>query len=325
MKEGLIFANARAKAKEGNLLTTERLMRMTECKTLSDAMRILLEINYGGGLVPDGEDFYTLLGEEERIATSFVRETVPEGAGFECFFLRNDYHNIKVLFKAKYAGIKEYEAMLLPDGNYDFSYLKERFEQGKLDFSPFVAEACAIIDRAFETGTGSPRLIDTVLDKALYKEIDSLLSKDADKYIKEYFTVFIDATNISSYLRTLKIGAGNKFFEEGFLEGGSIPLKTFTDCNGDIAKLTKELSNNPCKDFLATVNDGDMASYETAQDNFLLGIFAVNKTDMFSVAPILAYYLAKLNEIKVIRVVLVCIKNKVPRDQMRKRVRELYA
>ena len=109
------------------------------------------------------------------------------------------------------------------------------------------------------------------------------------------------------------------------MEGGSIPLKTFTDCNGDIAKLTKELSNNPCKDFLATVNDGDMASYETAQDNFLLGIFAVNKTDMFSVAPILGYYLAKLNEIKVIRVVLVCIKNKVPRDQMRKRVRELYA
>ena len=68
-----------------------------------------------------------------------------------------------------------------------------------------------------------------------------------------------------------------------------------------------------------------MASYETAQDNFLLGIFAVNKTDMFSVAPILGYYLAKLNEIKVIRVVLVCIKTNVPRDQMRKRVRELYA
>ncbi len=46
---------------------------------------------------------------------------------------------------------------------------------------------------------------------------------------------------------------------------------------------------------------------------------------MFSVAPILGYYLAKLNEIKVIRVVLVCIKNGVPEDQMKKRVRELYA
>ena len=58
---------------------------------------------------------------------------------------------------------------------------------------------------------------------------------------------------------------------------------------------------------------------------YLLNIFATNRGDMFSLAPIVGYYLAKLNEVKVLRVVLVCIKNNVPTEEMKKRVRALYA
>ncbi len=298
---------------------------MLEAKNLTEAVRILLEVNYAGGLVPDGDDFYSLLVEEERIVTAFVRETAPKGAGFECFFLRNDYHNIKALFKAKYAQISDVSGMLLPDGNYSFAYLKERFELGKLDMSPYLQTAVKNIEAAFETSSGSPRIIDTELDKALYKEINSILSKGADKYIKQYFTAFIDTTNVASFVRSMKIGANFNFFADGFLEGGEIPIGDFASCGGDIAKAKKMLDKTAVKDYFAQISEEDFAAYETAQDNYLLKIFAVNKTDMFSVAPILGYYLAKLNEIKVIRVVLVCIKNEVPNGEMRKRVRELYA
>lgn len=324
MKEGLIFANARAKAKESNLLSRERLQRMTEAKTVGDAMRILLEVNYAGGMVPDGEDFYSLLAEEERLVTSFVRETVPEGAGFECFFLRNDYHNIKVLFKAKYAKITDIESMILPDGNYSFAYLKERFETGKLDFSPEITEAVKTIEGAFATSAGTPRLIDTELDKALYADINSRLTKGADRYIKEYFEVFADTTNLSSFVRTVRIGGNFSFFADGFLTGGSISLKDFEECGGDVNRAAKKLAGTKVAGYFDKINVLDTAAFETAQDNYLLRIFSVNKTDMFSVAPILGYYLAKLNEIKVIRVVLVCIKNGVSAQEMHKRVRELY-
>ena len=324
MKDGLIFANARAKAKESNLLTKERLQRMLEAKSVNDAIRILLEVNYAGGLIPDGEDFYPLLTEEERIVTEFVRSTVPDGAGFECFFLRNDYHNIKVLFKAKYGNFTDTEGMILPDGNYTFSYLKERFESGKLDFSPYISAACEKINKAFETGVGGPRLIDTVLDKALYDDIASRLP-NADKYIKTYFTAFIDTTNVASFMRSVKVGGNFAFFEEGFLNGGILTLKDFEECGNDSARAIALLKKTEVKEHFSEIKETDAAVFETAQDNFLLKIFSVNKTDMFSVAPILGYYLAKINEIKVLRVVLVCIKNKVAPEEMRKRVRELYA
>ncbi len=325
MKDGLIFANARAKGKEGNLLSKERLMRMTEAKTVSDAMRVLLEVNYAAGFIPEKDDFYSLLDEEERLTAAFVRETAPKDSGIECYFLRNDYHNLKVLFKQKYANLTDIESLILPDGNYTFGYLKERFDQNKVDFSPYAEKACEKINKAFETGVGTPRFSDVTLDKAMYDEINSRLDKNADKYIKLYFRANADLTNILCYLRAEKIGAGVNFFTENFIDGGKIPEKEFLGFSGDKNKLGNYLAGSYLKEFADKVLSDDFAAYETAQDEYLLKIFSVNKTDMFSVAPILGYYLAKLNEIKVIRVVLVCIKNGVPEDQMKKRVRELYA
>lgn len=325
MKEGLIFANSRAKAKEMNLLSEERLQRMMECKNVSDAIRILIEVNYAGGMVVEDNNFYALLAEEENIVTAFVREVAPENVGFECFFLKNDYHNLKALLKAKYGKIEDITPLILPDGNYPFARLKEWLDSDKLYFSPFVEEAIKNISKAFETGNGSPRLIDVEMDRAMFKDMADRLNKVNDKYIKQYFVTLIDSTNVLTYLRVKKINAGFAFFASNYVEGGSFTLKQFEDLNMDEAKLIKMLSGTVYKEFYDKISDSDLSTFETMQDNYLLKIFSINKTDMFSVAPIVGYYLAKLNEIKVLRVVLVCIKNKVSLEEMKKRVRLLYA
>ena len=327
MKDGMIFASARAKAKELNLFTEERLHRMMESKTIEDAVRLLAEVNYAGGMPIDKDNFYEALVEEEKQATDFVKSCAPKGLGIECFFLRNDYHNLKVLIKAKYANISDLSVMILPDGNYSFEELSDKVENNKLSFvNSFMSDAVKAIDKAFETGNCSPRKIDTEIDKAMYKEINVILNqKTTDKYIKKYFATQIDAINIGTLLRTIAINANFAFFEENFIEGGEIGLYSFKECGTDEQKLAKFIDGTSYKNFYAKITDGDLSEFETAKDNFLLQIFAVNKGDMFSVAPIVGYYLAKLNEVKVIRVVLVCIKNGVPYEEMRKRVRALYA
>ncbi|MBO5304598.1 MAG: V-type ATPase subunit [Clostridia bacterium] len=327
MKDGLIFANARAKAKELNLFTEERLHRMMESKAIDDAVRLLSEVNYAGGIPIDRDNFYQALIEEEKQATDFVKSCTPKGIGIECFFLRNDYHNLKALVKAKYSNISDISVMILPDGNYAFSELADRFENNKLAFvNSYMNDAVKNIEKAFETGNGTPRKIDTEIDKAMYREINDILSKkDVDEYIKQYFVTFIDATNIGTLLRTINIGANFAFFEENFIEGGELGLYAFRECGVDEQKLAKLVNGTSYKNFYAKISDGDMSGYETAKDEYLLNIFATNRGDMFSLAPIVGYYLAKLNEVKVLRVVLVCIKNNVPTEEMKKRVRALYA
>ena len=327
MKQGLIFASARAKAKENNLFTEEKLHRMMEAKTLDDAVRVLAEANYGGGMAVNNENFYDVLAEEENLATAFLRESAPKDMGIECFFMRNDYHNLKVLVIAKYANLDEYDYMLLPDGNVPFAELKDKFENGRIKFfNAYMGEALATIEKSFETDGLSPRKIDTEIDKAMFKEIDATLkNKDADKYVREYFSVLADTTNIGSMVRTITLGGDTAFFEENFVVGGEIPIDTFKACGADMAKLRKTVEDSKYKKLFENVEEGDLSSFETAKDEYLLKIFSANKSDMFSVAPVVGYYLGKLNEIKVIKVVLVCIKNKVKYEEMKKRVRALYA
>lgn len=326
MKEGLIFANTRAKAKELNLFSEERLLRMMECAGLRDAVRILYEANYGGGLIVDDEkDFEKVLLEEQKLVTDFVKEVAPENIGFECFFLRNDYHNIKSLLKAKFGGINEISPLIMPEGIYKFDELKAKIDSGKLDYNEYIAEAYETIEKRFEVGEGGPRLIDTLIDKAMFKDIVERLKKDCDEYVRQYFVSLIDTTNILSLLRVFAIDGQMSFFAGYFIEGGSLDIKFFTDCAADpFNKLPAALRWTPYREVAAKIEQG-LPSFETAQDNLLLKIFSANKNDMFSVAPIIGYYLAKQTEMKAIRVVLVCIKNKVPKEEMKKRVRTLYA
>ena len=320
-KEGLIFANARAKSKENNLMSEERLHRIVESKTVADAMRVLAEMNYAGGMTVEGEDFYSLLSEEERLATAFVTEAAPKGIGFECFFMRNDYHNAKVLLKSKYGSIEDVSEMILPDGNISFAELKRRFEDGKTDFDPFLDGAVKKIERLFAEGKGTPRAIDVEIDKAMYENVKSRMPS-CDACIRRYFEAQVDLINIESWLRCQKIGPS--LFEGGFLTGGTISYKQFYDCKGETDKFLKLVSSTDYKPFVEKLSDS-LTVYETARDDFLLKIISKDKADMFSVAPVLGYYLAKVNEVRILRVILVSIKNKIAPEEMKKRVRALYA
>jgi len=322
-KEGLIFANARAKSKENNLMTEERLHRIMESKTVEDAMRVLAEMNYAGGLSVEKDDFYSLLKEEERLATAFVLEAAPKGIGFECFFMKNDYHNAKALLKAKFGQSVDLTEMIMPDGNIPFSELKRRMEEGKTDFDPFLDGAIKKIEREFSEGKGTPRFIDVTLDKAMYENIKSRMPS-CDACIRSYFEAQADLINMETWLRSMRIHAGFAFFESNFLAGGSVSLKQFEECKGEKEKFVKMVSSTPYKPFLDKMEE-ELTVYETARDDFLLKIISKDKADMFTVAPVLGYYLAKINEVRILRVVLVSIKNKIAPEEMKKRVRALYA
>ena len=327
MKQGLIFANSCAKAKETGLFSEERLYRMIEAKTFDDALRVLAEVNYGGGINVNKDNFHEALKEEERIASAFVRECAPEKIGLDCFFLRNDYHNLKVLFKKKYANLSDISELILPDGVYTFEQLKSCFEESKLDvLDADMANLAKKIELKHETNQLTSRYIDVETDKTLYGKINSILSsKDTDKYIKQYFVAYVDTTNIETLVRTKIIKADTGFFEENFLEGGSIELKDFLECGFDETKIAKLAERNGYKKLYGEIDGTDLSGYETARDDYLLKIFSDNKTDMLSIAPIVGYYLAKLNEVRVLRLVLICKKNGVSEGLMKKRVRNLYA
>lgn len=325
MKDGLLFANAVAKAKEDNLFTEERLFRMLEAPDLAAAVKILAEANYGGGLIVDDPlDFEKILDAEHSLLLEFLKSVNVKDAGFECFYIRADYHNIKAIVKARYQG-ESPDRMLTGGGMIPVSVLKEKLASEEPDINPYVNKALKEIKKAFDAQK-SPRLIDTLIDRALFEDIAARLkSPSVDKYVKQYFTAYIDCVNIATFVRTARIGGKAGFFLSNFIEGGSLNSKKLGDMFPDAEKLKEYLLYSGYRSFADKLSESDLAAFDTARDNYLLNIFRDNRRDMFSAAPSLGYYLAKLNEIKVLRIVLVCIKNGVDRKEIKKRMRLLYA
>ena len=76
--------------------------------------------------------------------------------------------------------------------------------------------------------------------------------------------------------------------------------------------------------------DGALALAESASaferwcDNRIIETIKPQKYNPFTVGPIVAYILARLNEIKTVRIILTCKLNQLPEEAIRERVREMY-
>ncbi|MDR0696030.1 MAG: V-type ATPase subunit [Christensenellaceae bacterium] len=325
MKDGLLFANAVAKSKENGLFKSERLMRMIESENLEVAVKILAEANYGNGVIIDSPaDFDKILDAELSLLPDFLKSVSVVGTGIECFFLSADYFNIKALLKSKFLSSPMNYAPQI-GGLIPFETLKDNLLRDNFTVNPYIANAIREIENHFEIGL-SPRFLDITLDKAMHQEInDRLKRRGIDPSIKKYFIIKADFINISSFVRSSKASASINFFSEGFITGGVLDLTFFERLYPDIDVLAEALNSTKYQAFSDFIKNMDLAGFDRSRDNYLLSIFKENQHDMFSVAPVVGYYLAKLTEITMLRMVLVCIKNNVDRCEIQKRLRSLYA
>ena len=66
------------------------------------------------------------------------------------------------------------------------------------------------------------------------------------------------------------------------------------------------------------------SAFERWCDNRIIETIQPQKTNPFSVGPLVAYVIARQNEIKTVRIILTCKQNGLSDDSIRERVREMY-
>ncbi len=318
----LVYSNARVKAIENSFLTNEKIVRMAYSDSLEEGFRVLLESSYGGGLVVDAKDYDALLQTEDARVSEFVLEAMPSGQGMESFVVKNDYHNLKAIVKGKYMRLDDVDFMLMPKGSFDPKEVKDMvYADDYSVLTDLQKTALLEIDSARANGNTSPRFIDLTLDKACYKEIMSSLKKVKNKFMPKYWQTNIDMMNISCFVRACN--AGDKtLFDESFIDGGKLENRFFT---GELSGVLDKLAYTSYPQIAEALKTGDFVAFERIWDNTLLNIFKDERNDIFSVAPIAGFYVAKKIEIKIVRMICILLKNDVDKDVIRDRLRELYA
>lgn len=325
----LLYVNARIKALEGGLMSRLQMSRLVEAESLDDVSRVLQECGYGQGVpVADYVSCARVIEDREREAVSFFKENLIEKTGLEAMLLPNDYHNAKALMKAKYLRLRDVSGALMPDGLLSSAAMDAGIRDD--DYSGLPAGMAAALDAAdveFASGNRSPRFIDAALDKAMFLDMAERIEKYGQAALKDWLSLKADAGNVSSFLRCRRNGLDAEYFEEGFVEGGTLERKWFADLfDSPDEVFAAKAKYTERADICAAASGRDgLVLFETAVDNRLVEMFRDSKYDMFSVAPIAGYYTGRLAEIKMVKLAVSALRNRLDRTLLRQRLRELYA
>ena len=323
MSNSFVFQNAQIKSRESKLLTLQGVQRLFDAQNVKDAMKVVIELGLANGMTTEDEDFDTVFKNEEENLCTLLKEMNVKGA-LDVFLLENDYVNLKIASKA-YA-TKSDDAHFLPDGLYETQKIVEALNAEEIvGFDKHFLSAIKGVLEILNGENPNPRAIDNYLDKKMYEHIFSSVSKSG-KEAKAYYEKKVDFANIGAFARAQKLGLDEEFFRACFIEGGKIPLAKFIEQDTTLDTFALNMKGTEFEKISSDLAQSkNVVAFEVTSESALLKEWKDADFDMFSIAPIVAYYLTKKTELKVVKLIVAGIKNHVDPQIIKERMRELYA
>lgn len=324
-------AVARLRVMEKRLLDKNKVERLLDASGAEEVLRILQETVYSEGInnIESTYEYEKVLKEELVNLYDSLYKISPVKDVIDIMSMRYDYHNIKVLIKAK-ALNKDLSNILIPIGTIKVDTLKNCIVTG--DLKPLgkdVADAIKNIETKFEE-TKDPQVIDVLLDKYMF---NSMLLKAKEMnidYITRYVLESIDITNIKTMLRVKKQNKDGRFLESVLIPNGTINTRIYLEglndsLEGFIAKISRTAYSKVLSSILEEyAASGNISSLDALYDNYIMSHVRDAKRVNFGPEPIIAYIIAKETEIKIIRIIMVGKINGVSTEIIRERLRDLY-
>lgn len=321
----------RLRVLETRLLDKAKLDRMIDSKSAWESVKVLQESEYAAHMsqVKRAEDYEEMLSAELKRVYKLMYEISPERSVVDVMSVRYDYHNIKVLLKAK-ALKEDFSQLLLPIGMIEVDKLKAAVTNEEYsDLPQIMRSAIEEIERDF-LATKDPQKIDIIADRYMFKHMLDIAKEIENRFVENYVKSLIDLTNIKSLIRIKKQDKDRRFLEEVLIEGGN------TDKDNFIALLTDNLESLAGKlsyvDYIEPlrlgiedyIKTGSLNGLEKLTDDYIVNMMKDAKYVSFGPEPVIAYIFAKENEIKLIRIIMVGKINGIEAGVIRERLRDNY-
>ena len=328
------YAVARVRVLEGRLLTRERMTRLIEADSPEDALRLLQEFGYGAavGDIKSPDEYDSLIFAELSEAYALIEKISPDPGLTGLFRLQYDAHNLKVLLKQRLLEDSADEAAYLMDvGTFPVDKLKACVLDKRYSILPEPFKlALNALEKSFNSGVVDPKHIGEALDKAVFREAFRRLEEAPNKFAKAYFAALADFQNVRILLRAKRRDASKEELAEALLPQGGVPhsrLISALEMAPDA--LVKAVSTGPVmrgiqaglEDYFRTES---MAALERRADNYLLDLAKGGKRETLGIGPLIGYILAREQEAKAVRLVMVAKLNGLGEGIVKERMRELY-
>ena len=320
--------SARIKAMENGLLTRERMEQVLEAKTGEEAVKLLQECGYPELNADDPEAMDAALSAAREAMLADLSGGVPDPRYIDVFKLKYDYHNVKALLKAEVMGVDP-DHLLMDMGRVRAADLKEALRSGGLDsLPPMLAAAAAEAKEILDT-TRDPQLSDIALDRWYYRDMAAAAEDTGSDFLRGYVRTQIDAANLRSLVRTIRMGKNTEFLRGVLFEGGDIAPSAVLAVSAGGGSGMEELYGSTCFRAAAesgaeALRGGTLTEFEKRCDD-AVGEYLVGAQYVpFGEAPLVGYLAARETEYTNLRILLMGRAAGLSPDVIRSRLRASY-
>lgn len=317
------YAVGRIRVLEKDLLDNEKLDRMIKAKNTEELFAVLNDSIYGkhASDIGNHSNYDAAINGALKETYDVLESIAPEPDVLMLFRQKYDFHNIKVILKSEFAGI-DGEDLFIDVCNVPINVLKEEIKsRNYIDTPGYLVDA---ITQAIETFNinRDPQQIDLVVDREMFAAMKRISEETGYDFLINLVKLQIDLYNINTCVRIRNRENKQKYINNALIEGGKITLES----------AFFEASTEQFAEYIATYGydgiipekDSSWTILEKNIDSALMNFIKKGKYIPVGIEPFVGYLLARENEAKVIRIILVGKINGFKPNEIRERIRNLY-
>lgn len=321
-----LFLSAWLRARECDLLTGARMERMIAAPTAAEAAKVLGEIGYSDFSPNSDQELNQALAAEREKVFQELYQMVPDRSVVDVFRVKYDYHNVKAVLKSLAVGADS-SRLLVDAGRMPAKKLEEALREGDYGALPHEMQAPCREAAEVLSSTGDPQRSDFILDAAYFREMLQAAKATGSGLLERYVRATIDAANLRSAVRTLRMHKGGDFLRQVLFEGGAVSVGQVMAAalSGNLEDAYRTSGLRVAAELgAAAIRGGSLTAFEKACDDAVTGCAAQAKSVAFGVEVVIGYLVAKEIEFTAVRVIMAGQLAGISGETIRERLRESY-
>ena len=316
-----IYAVASIRAKEKTLLTDSDVQSMVGMKSEKEVLTYLTERGWGDGSAT-GDMESVLTAEEEKQMHLLTTLGVDQDI-IDVLFIQELYHNLKAAIKEVCTGIDDGMAFYEHERygrDSILSIIRDRdYEKLPDDMQQVARDA---MDLMLTTRDG--QRLDIMIDRACLDATERAGERSKDRFLSEYAVTKVVIADIKIAVRAADTSRPLQMIEDALAPNRVFDVRRLAAAAATSREAVYEfLERAGYRDAVDALKDS-FSSFERWCDDYIMSTLMNQKTNIESSGPIVAYFLAKQNEIRTARIIMTAKANGFGDDVISERVRKMY-
>ena len=319
-KADYTYAVARIRSKELKLLTMKDLEALIALDDYESCIRFLTEKGWGNDTNQTGDE---ILSTERKKIWLLMNELVKEENAFDVFLLQNDFHNLKVTIKAITRDLKA-DNMFSEFGKIPAEKIYEAIDKRNYSQLPEYLQNTAKEAMNVLLHTSDGQLCDIIIDKACLEAVYNAGINIVNEIIKLYSELFVASADIKIAVRCAKTAKTLDFIKQSLAECETLNINILANSAAKgIEEICSYLTSSAYKEAVEALKRSPSA-FEKYCDDLVTEKMKSQKWEPFTIGPLVAYIIARENEIKAVRIILSAKLNSLDTEIVRERLRKMY-